>query len=281
MPLVVLCGIPCCGKSRRVEELKNHIESTTDRPVHVVSDESVGIDKNAVYADSRQEKDARAKLKSVTEKKLTKETVVILDSLNYIKGYRYELFCLIKLLQTPHCVIHCDINPPVASQWNQEREPSEQYTQEIFDGLVMRFEAPDSRHRWDSPLFTIQTADELPCQDICDAIFHRKAPPPNASTQTQPLSSTNFLHELDKITQEVVNTLLDAQKTAVPGDYIYIPGAADKISFPAYIYLSHVVSAPELRRHRRQFITYTKMHPVDDTSKLANMFVQYLNNSIK
>ena len=37
----------------------------------------------------------------------------------------------------------------------------------------------------------------------------------------------------------------------------------------------------ELRRIRRQFITYTKMHPVEDTKKIANMFVQYLNSSIQ
>ena len=51
-----------------------------------------------------------------------------------------------------------------------------------LDGLVMRFEAPESRNRWDSPLFTILPEDELPFEAICDAIFHRKAPPPNMST---------------------------------------------------------------------------------------------------
>lgn len=51
-----------------------------------------------------------------------------------------------------------------------------------FDGLVMRFEAPVSKNRWDSPLFSIAPSDELPCQEIYDALFLRKAPPPNLST---------------------------------------------------------------------------------------------------
>ena len=51
-----------------------------------------------------------------------------------------------------------------------------------LDGLVMRFEAPQPKNRWDSPLFTILPEDELPCEAICDALFHRKAPPPNMST---------------------------------------------------------------------------------------------------
>lgn len=36
----------------------------------------------------------------------------------------------------------------------------------------------------------------------------------------------------------------------------------------------------ELQRYRRQFITYTKMHPVEDTKRLSSMFVSYLNSYI-
>ncbi|XP_069078451.1 protein KTI12 homolog [Pleurodeles waltl] len=274
MPLVVLCGFPCSGKSRRVLELQERISQAGSRKVLVVGDESLGVDKNAVYADSRKEKDVRGALRAEVERKLNKEDVVILDSLNYIKGYRYELYCLIKHTQTPHCLIHCLTAPEVSSAWNNTREPENQYSQEIFDALVQRFEAPDSRNRWDSPLFTVQKDDTLPFEEICDAIFHRKAPPPNQSTQTQPLSSTNFLHELDKTTRDVVTELLNAQKTSVPGDLITVPGANEKIE------LTRILSMAELHKARRQFISYTKMHPNENISQLANMFVQYLNKSI-
>lgn len=53
-----------------------------------------------------------------------------------------------------------------------------------FDALVLRFEAPDSRNRWDCPLFTILKDDVLPFQAICDALFNRKAPAANQSTQS-------------------------------------------------------------------------------------------------
>ena len=46
----------------------------------------------------------------------------------------------------------------------------------------MRFEAPESRHRWDSPLFIVHADEELPSHTIYDALFHKKAPPPNMST---------------------------------------------------------------------------------------------------
>ncbi|GCC37428.1 hypothetical protein chiPu_0015932 [Chiloscyllium punctatum] len=224
--------------------------------------------------DSRKEKDLRGALKAEVERKINKDDVVIMDSLNYIKGYRYELFCLVKHAQTPHCLIHCDTAVDVCSLWNQNREPEEQYSQEIFDELVMRFEAPDSRNRWDSPLFTIQKDDALPFEAIYDAVFHRKAPPPNQSTLNQPLSSTNFMYELDRVTQEMVTTILNTQKTSVPGDLITVPGANVKIE------LTRSLQMAELRKLRRQFISYTKMHPTENIGQIANMFVQYINHSL-
>lgn len=57
------------------------------------------------------------------------------------------------------------------------------FSNNSLDALILRFEAPDSRNRWDSPLFTIQQEDLLPFEAICDALFKRKAPPPNQSTK--------------------------------------------------------------------------------------------------
>ncbi|XP_027860712.1 protein KTI12 homolog isoform X2 [Xiphophorus couchianus] len=231
MPLIIMCGYPCSGKTRRTEELKAHFEETTDRQVHIVGDRALGVDRNSVYADSQKEKDTRASLKAEVERKVNKDNIVILDSLNYIKGYRYELFCLTKHAQTPHCLVHCLTSGEESSLWNKNREAAEQYSQDIFDALVQRFEAPDSRNRWDSPLFTVLKDDILPLEAVSDALFKRKAPPPNQSTQSQPLSSTNFLYELDKITQDVLMAIFNAQKTSVPGDLISVPGATEKISF--------------------------------------------------
>lgn len=45
-----MCGFPCSGKTRRAEELKDYFEQNTDRKVHVVGDDTVGIEKNTVYA---------------------------------------------------------------------------------------------------------------------------------------------------------------------------------------------------------------------------------------
>uniref|UniRef100_K1QCI9 Protein KTI12 homolog n=1 Tax=Magallana gigas TaxID=29159 RepID=K1QCI9_MAGGI len=133
MPFVLVCGYPSSGKN------------------------------------SIEEKEIRGKLKSEVQRLLNKDDIVILDSLNYIKGFRYELYCITKACKTPQCVIFCAVSKEKAAEWNKE--------------LMMRFEEPNSNQRWDSPLFVIHPEDELPYDQISDALFNRKPPPPNMATQ--------------------------------------------------------------------------------------------------
>ncbi|XP_058957020.1 protein KTI12 homolog [Pocillopora verrucosa] len=272
MPLIIMCGFPCSGKSKRAQELRNYLENR-GKTVYLASDENSSLDRNTVYSASANEKEARGLLKSAVERLISRDDVVILDSLNYIKGYRYELYCVAKAHKTTHCIVHCDTSKEICSEWNKTRES--RYNDEILDALVMRFEPPDSRNRWDSPLFVIQVDDDLPFESIYDALINRVPPPPNQATQPQPLSATNFLYELDKITQEIVTVLINSQRTFVPGDHITVPGTSEKVV------LNRTANMAELRKIRRQFITYTKMHPVEDTKKISNMFVQYLNSSLQ
>ena len=46
----------------------------------------------------------------------------------------------------------------------------------------MRFEPPESKNRWDSPLFQIDQNGSLPLEEIENALFNKQAPPPNKST---------------------------------------------------------------------------------------------------
>lgn len=269
MPLVVLCGIPCSGKTRRAKELADYLQAH-EKTVHLLQDDFTGSSKNVCYEESSREKTLRAKLKSDTERYLTEDSVVILDSLNYIKGYRYELYCVSKHLHTPHCVLWCHTPVELAREWNASTGAVQPYSVQVLDALLMRFEAPDSRNRWDSPLFVVYPDDTLPTQKICDSLFHRKPPPPNKSTQSQPLSESSFLHELDRLTQEVVRSIMAAQQS---NEQALLPGCVERVV------LSRPVTMAELRRLRRQFISYTKLHPISNHSNITTLFVQYLNKT--
>nr|XP_006126473.1 protein KTI12 homolog [Pelodiscus sinensis] len=241
MPLVVVCGLPGSGKSRRAEELRAALRGE-ERPVHVVAEEAAG---------------GRAALRAEVERRLSRRDVVIVDAGNELKSFRYELYCVTKQAGTPHCLLHCvgGASPPPAGP----------------------FETPDSRNRWDRPLFTVHGQEPLPLAEIYAALFESKPPPPNQSTRSQPLQSAGFLHQLDRVTQEVLAAVLAAQRSGLqPGELIRVAGASEGLG------LSRPVGMAELSRLRRQFISYTKMHPSDENlSQLANMFLQYLSRSIQ
>ena len=78
---------------------------------------------------------------------------MILDSLNYIKGYRYEIYCISRTQRTPHCVVWIQSDDVTAVQWNESRDDA--YTDYILVELRRRFEAPNVKNRWDCPLFTV------------------------------------------------------------------------------------------------------------------------------
>ncbi|XP_026280523.1 protein KTI12 homolog [Frankliniella occidentalis] len=284
MPLVVITGIPASGKTTRASQLKEYLEKELKKTVHVVSENEVitssNINKNALYLDSSKEKEIRSIIKSQVQRLIGPDTVVIMDAANYIKGYRYEIYCMSKSSKTTQCTLHCETSPTVAWEFNTSRESdkcsgNEKYTRETFDALVMRYEAPDNRNRWDSPLVVVQAEDNLPVEKLASALFDRKPPPPNLSTQNAPLSATNYLHELDRITQEIVMVILSAQNLGLEGD-VKIPGHHNL----NVMLNGNKLTAAQLGRHRRQFLTYSKMHPSSDTSQVASLFVQYLNSSI-
>lgn len=275
MPLIVMCGLPSSGKTRRTEEIVNYFENQCNIKVHVVNDISENFDKNVVFSDSKQEKQQRADLKSAAQRLLNKDDLVVIDSLNYIKGFRYELFCVVKSARTPHCLIYCDVSKTQAEDFNFKRAANEKYKEDTLRGLIMRFEPPNSQNRWDSPLFVAHPDEELPLKAIYDALYLRKAPPPNMSTQSAPLASTNFVHELDRLTQDIVNTIMESQKTCVVGDTVTISGSDDKII------LQKILTLAELQRCKRQFIKFTKSRAIDTLHGMPNMFVHFINNSMQ
>lgn len=72
-----------------------------------------------------------------------------------------------------------------------------------MSALNERFERPEAKNRWDSTLFAIKNKETLPYEEIFNSLFNKSAAPPNKSTLNKPLSDTNFLHDMDKITLDI------------------------------------------------------------------------------
>lgn len=279
MPLIVITGIPASGKTTTAKELKTYFEEK-GKKVNVISENEIvkgmNLTKNVIYADSKKEKELRSKIKSDFIRNINQEEITIIDGSNYIKGYRYELYCASKSSKTTQCTVHCDVNQNVAWDYNLQRDVEDQYSKEIFDALILRYEAPESRNRWDSPLFLVFANKKIACKDVDDALFSRAPPPPNQSTQCLPLSETNFLYEMDLIAQEVISSILEARKMNLEGE-IKVPGANEKFLLKSEARINNA----ELTRLKRQFLSYVKLHPTQyNKNNAAGLFVQYLNSNL-
>lgn len=166
MPLVIVCGYPKSGKTTFSNALVNYIETKLkndnikDKKVILINEESLSINKSEGYKDSHNEKKTRGALKSACNTALNTDCYVIIDSLNYIKGYRYELYCIARSIRSPHCVCWIQCDNDISLKFNNDLKLSElssfeSYDEKILLDLKLRFEEPNSKNRWDNPLFTI------------------------------------------------------------------------------------------------------------------------------
>ena len=173
--LVIMCGVPCSGKSTAAAELASALREKGIR-VTVVDEPSLHLHRNAAYANGHVEKNTRGLLKATVDRSLHRDgPVVIVDACNGIKGYRYELWCIARQVGARSCVVHCDTPEEDARAWNEARRgpggssddrdaastPASAaewggWDEKIFADLAFRFERPDGKNRWDSPLFTLR-----------------------------------------------------------------------------------------------------------------------------
>jgi len=275
MPLVVMCGKPSVGKTYRSSQLKEYLENNHPGcKVMIISDKE-DLDRNSVYADSNKEKMVRGSLKSAVDRHLSKETFVIVDSMNYIKGYRYELNCVAKYCRTTYCVIHCDASEDDIIKCNQKKPVKEQYSESIIKELLDRFEEPNPMTRWDSPFFFVHgTSDTpLPLEEICATLLGSNRQKANRSTQNPPLQSSNFVYEVDQQLQAIATAILAAQKTQELGSEVEVPGTSEK-----YVITSKLTIG-EMRRQRKQFFNFIKANPLQDPKLVPNNFLHFLANA--
>lgn len=278
MPFIIIIGQPSAGKTTVANKIKEYFDAK-GKLVEIVSETEIlkqkNLTRNVVYSDSKIEKEVRGIIKTEVLRKMGPNILLILDGLNYIKGLRYEIYCASKTSKTTTCTVHVEPGPKTAWEYNLSKSEEEQYSREVFDGLVQRYEEPDSRNRWDSPMVTVVDNNKIAFEEIEAALYDRKPPPPNQSTQCQPLSDTNFLHMVDKATQSIVTDIRSANQMNLEGE-ITVTGTTEK-----FIRSNEKnTSLPQLMRYKRQFIVYIKSHPEITIDKVPLFFVQYLNTNL-
>ena len=212
MPSIVITGHPCVGKTTFAHLLaKRALARPQISNVVHISESTACPDQSKAecYSNSHTEKTTRAALKSEFDRAVVsssaannedESTLVILDSLNYIKGYRYELYCISKAAGERHGVVWImgsssdeqfntanthSVSDSLAKKRNQQRkemrladqkdgevDEKRSKREDALDGyyeddetmnqLVLRFEPPDEKNRWENPLFKVDVSSVSP-----------------------------------------------------------------------------------------------------------------------
>lgn len=271
MPLIIMVGGPCSGKSSAAIKLKEYIEKEKNKKCHIINEEEFQLNKIEAYKDSASEKIHRAKLKSETEKLLDDNSVVILDSLNYIKGYRYELYCLVRNFKTRHCIVYCKTEKEICQKMNTIKS---EYTEDLLLDLYSRMEEPIPSNRWDNPLHFVYFEENPDYEGIFNCLFEGKRPRDPVSTKPEIPFDSGFLHELDSICQEIVNEILQQQL----GNFNIVESIRIKNNDEDnYIYLKKIFSAVELKKLKAEFIKICKIHPPKNKQGMIKNFIEYIN----
>lgn len=312
MPLVVLVGRPSSGKTTIACQIDAVIKQLDPgRSTDILSDESTlsaSQNKSDCYRDGKQEKMTLGALRSSVERRLSKSTVLIFDSLNMIKGYRYEIWALARQIGTRCCVVSVETGTETCKAWNDARDPMERYETEVMDDLVGRLERPDSIRRWESPLFSVypERESQEDISQVCEAVAtycisceggsncplernklsavsgHATGDlKQSIATSQNTLAPVNLLHDVDKEVQLTVKQIVDAQTLA--------GGApAGIVSFGPdvpVLNLNRPVSTAELRRWRRLFVkmvtntTFSESRPVHIKSLFVRFVAEHIHSS--
>ncbi|KAJ5072234.1 protein kti12 [Anaeramoeba ignava] len=260
MPFVLICGRPSTGKTKIALDLQAYF-TAKKHEVILINEENLGMKRKEIYKDIDSEKAMRTTLRDSVVRHLSKNTIVILDSVNGIKGFRYEIFCSVREVSTSYCVVYCDFPIEKTREWNEKRLKKQEekidienqnqnqnenqnqnqnqqnfliqnfdnYPSEIFEELSSRFEEPQSKNKWDSPLFLINEENEtLEMESIEQALFSKNSQlKPTKATQIKRQTDSSFLYQEDKILQEMALQFFSAQKNAIKGDIITLD---DKIT---------------------------------------------------
>lgn len=302
MPLLILCGIPCSGKTVTFATKFKISAEERGWNVNLINDESLLLEKNTTNV--AHEKRNRATFLSAIERSTSRDNITIADSQNYIKGFRYQLYCIARAANTPHALVYCTSDfefckhrneNPMKNEMENYNDTNETgnsisnpippiYNSELFTDLCNRFEEPNPNTKWDSPLFyvSMDNDDMSNEEDSISATIKNlldifKGKPKNEpSMATVPKISSlhsNDLNKANQITQEMIDKIEKTRKE------INSHSNNTSVQFNQNLILNikRPLELGELKTLRNQFMNLClKNNPhVNDIERL---FVEYLNS---
>ena len=122
---------------------------------------------------------------------------------------------------------------------------------------------------------------ETPFKDIIQAVlFDEKKSKDPVSTKADLMKSGNFVHDLDKVLQKIIETIIEKQNEQVMMnsglDRMFLQVKLEGVEKP--LKLKRSVPVGQLKQFKADFITMMKHSPLQNLEKVGSAFVDYIQS---
>ncbi|KAI6201747.1 Chromatin associated protein KTI12 domain containing protein [Aphelenchoides besseyi] len=284
MPFIVITGLPASGKSTIAQRIA---ESFSGQNVVIVNDREVNSEFKrdaSHFLDKKRQVDHMNALRSEVRRvlSLNKNTVVILDSLNYARSQRYEMSTIANNCRTSFGIVWVNSTSETAKWLNDQRE-DEKYEPGVLDDLIARYEQPKAHLSGEKPLFEICIGrsdveeDELktakiPMDEITEWFLNgRKNIKSKLSTAATQKASCSSVYEINNCTQRIVKQIVEQQNSVGFGSELILE---DDIRYK----VKKLHTLASLARLRGRFLDMARRGLVTTDDTINRRFVEYLDS---
>ena len=244
MSVILLVGVPGSGKTLLANNLKKKLEELGKEVVIVTEP---GVEKGT-FDSSDAERIGRSDYKMSFQRELSAQRIVIADGMNFIKGYRYELYCLAREAGLAWCVAYLDVDDETAFARSEAKYPNKVRLRK----LIGRMEKPMESTKFDKPLFIVKDAND---PEIMDKIIKQAL---SRSNVLKPKKATNSCAEtahlndkVDQLINDFCSELQKIQSQFPVGSKITIGDAT--------MVLKRKYNSGQLTRAKREFAARAKL----------------------
>lgn len=260
MALVLLSGTPGSGKTTLAEHLKK-VFTDAGYECEIVSEPSV---EQGTFDSSRRETIGRSDYKSAIASATKPDRIVIADGMNFIKGYRYELWCIARETGVGFVCAYCQVEPEVAFERSKLRYPEDK-----LRSLISRLETPDeTKNKWDKPMVLVKDANDPAVwkriMDLALAKSSKLAPKKATAVSSQ---GARVHESSDRIVNDFCQELLKMGNDIPIGVPITVMGATFTLKRP--------LEPAKLKRAKRDFCARVKT--VSSSANIPQMFADSLS----
>ncbi|TIA86989.1 hypothetical protein E3P99_03472 [Wallemia hederae] len=303
MALVIVTGLPASGKTTRSQQLYDYLQPRLadisassqgtlkgrNLSVRIVSEHDYDHDRE-IYRDTRLEKPARGAIFAAVERYLDKNTIVICDAPNYIKGFRYQLYCTAREVGALNMTLWTIATTDQARELNRQRDDG--YSSQVFEELAYRYEEPNGTSRWDQPLISVLLQDkDLNYAQITDILTTQKQKKVNIGVMTMPATAANYLQVLEATTTQVSAAITTASADnagvggsttiALPQDLLPLPQKefGDQMR-PVIDLPSKQITPAQMNRYRRAFVGLHRNDKAIDAKSVAGLYILFIQTTL-